>query len=159
MIKNGYIKLYRSMVDWEWYDDLITKAVFLHLLITVNIDDNLWHGVLVKRGSRVSSYKVLARELKLSIKQIRTAINHLERSGEVARSKYPKYSVFTLVNYDKFQGGAGKTASKGQGEGIVGASKGQQYKKVEESNKKVKEENAPFGAKPKDRFSGGFTDF
>ena len=36
MLKNGYIKLYRSLLDWEWYDDTVTKCLFLHLLLTVN---------------------------------------------------------------------------------------------------------------------------
>lgn len=134
-LTNGYIKLYRSITNWEWYDDLVTKSVFLHLLLTVSIEDSNWHGITIKRGSRVASYDVLAAELKLSFKQIRTAINHLERTGEVARSKYPKYTVFTVINYDNFQEGASKSASKGQSKGKVGASKGQQYKKVKEYNK------------------------
>lgn len=152
-LKTGYIKLYRSITNWEWYDDLITKSVFLHLLITVSIEDSEWHGITIKRGSRVASYDVLAAELKLSFKQIRTAIKHLERTGEVARSKYPKYTVFTVVNYDNFQEGASKRASKGQGKGKVRASKGQQYKKVKEDNKNIpvskdtgieKKSSAPF---------------
>ena len=28
MLKNGYIKLYRSLLDWEWYDDTVTKCLF-----------------------------------------------------------------------------------------------------------------------------------
>lgn len=159
-LKNGYVKLYRSIINWEWYDDLVTKAVFLHLLITVSIEDSEWHGITIKRGSRIASYEALASELKLSFKQIRTAINHLERTGEVARSKYPKYTVFTVINYDNFQEGASKSASKGQGEGKAGASKGQQYKKVKEDNKKVKEYTAPSGAKKSGLGpGGGHTDF
>lgn len=132
MLDSGYIKLYRSLLKWEWYDDINTKVVFLHLLLTVNIDDSKWHGIEVKRGSRVSSYAKLAEETKLSVKQIRTAISHLETTGEVARYKYPKYTVFAVNNYDKYQQRASITASKGQSKGKVTASKGQQYKKVKE---------------------------
>lgn len=132
MLENGYVKLYRSMLKWEWYDDVNTKVVFLHLLLTVSIEDSRWHGITVKRGSRVSSYPVLAKETGLSVKQLRTAIAHLEATGEVARIKYPKYTVFAINNYDEFQSGAGKTAGKGQGKGRVRAGKGQQYKKVKE---------------------------
>lgn len=132
MLENGYVKLYRSLLKWEWYDDVNTKVVFLHLLLTVSIEDSKWHGITVKRGSRVSSYPVLAKETGLSVKQLRTAISHLEATGEVARTKYPKYTVFAINNYDAFQSGAGKTAGKGQGKGRVRAGKGQQYKKVKE---------------------------
>ena len=131
MLENGYVKIYRSLLKWEWYDDVNTKVVFLHLLLTVSIEDSKWHGITVKRGSRVSSYPVLAKETGLSVKQLRTAISHLEATGEVARTKYPKYTVFAINNYDTFQSGAGKTAGKGQ-----------QYKKVKE-DKEDKESFSP----------------
>ena len=35
-------------------------------------------------------------ELHFTIKQIRTGIQHLERTGEVARTAYPRFTVFTL---------------------------------------------------------------
>lgn len=138
MLENGYVKIYRSLLKWEWYDDVNTKVVFLHLLLTVSVEDSKWHGITVKRGSRVSSYPVLAKETGLSVKQLRTAISHLEATGEVARTKYPKYTVFAINNYDTFQSGAGK----GHGKGRVRAGKGQQYKKVKE-DKEDKESFSP----------------
>ena len=149
MLENGYVKLYRSMLKWEWYDDVNTKVVFLHLLLTVSIEDSKWHGITVKRGSRVSSYAVLAKETGLSVKQLRPAITHLETTGEVARIKYPKYTVFAINNYDEFQSRAGKTAGKGQGKGRVRAGKGQQYKKVKED----KEDKESFYAASSSTFS------
>lgn len=103
MLENGFIKLYRSLLKWEWYDDVNTKVVFLHLLLTVSIEDSKWHGITVRRGSRVSSYAILAKETKLSVDKVRTAIRHLEATGEVTRSKYPKYTVFAINHFDKFQ--------------------------------------------------------
>lgn len=103
MLESGYIKLYRSLLNWEWYDDINTKTVFLHLLLTVSIAESQWHGITVPRGSRVSSYAVLASETKLSVDKVRTAIKHLEATGEITRCKHPKYTVFTVNNYDKFQ--------------------------------------------------------
>ena len=35
--------------------------------------------------------------------QVRTAIKHLKCTGEVTQAVHPKYSVFTLVNYEKYQ--------------------------------------------------------
>ena len=138
MLENGFVKIYRSLLKWEWYDDINTKVVFLHLLLTVSIEDSKWHGITVKRGSRVASYAVLANETKLTVKQIRTAISHLETTGEVARYKHAKFTVFSINNYDKYQ----LRASNGQGEGKVTASNGQQYKK----DKEDKEDNLSFYA-------------
>ena len=121
MLENGYVKLYRSLLKWEWYDDVNTKVVFLHLLLTVSIEDSRWHGTVIRRGSRVSSYAVLAKETRLSVDMVRTAIKHLESTGEVTRYKYPKYTVFAINNFDKFQSVPSN---------VPGSS--QQYKKVKE---------------------------
>lgn len=133
MLEGGFVKLYRSLLNWEWYDDINTKTVFLHLLLTVSIEDSKWHGIEIKRGSRVSSYAKLAEETKLSVKEVRTAISHLEWTGEVARCKYPKFTVFSINNFDKWQSGTSIAAEYGQGIGKVRAGYGQQYKKVKES--------------------------
>ena len=49
----GYIQLYRSILDWEWYHDMTTKSVFLHLLLTANYEPQKWRGMhrAVKGGS------------------------------------------------------------------------------------------------------------
>lgn len=140
MLENGFIKLYRSLLKWEWYDDVNTKVVFLHLLLTVSIEDSKWHGITVRRGSRVSSYAILAKETKLSVNKVRTAIRHLEATGEVTRSKYPKYTVFAINHFDKFQSVPGKFPESSQGRPKVNPGSSQQYKKVKEDIEKVEED-------------------
>lgn len=129
MLDTGFVKIYRSLLNWEWYDDVVTKTVFLHLLLTVSIDDQKWHGIVVKRGSRVSSYAKLAEETKLSVQQIRTAINHLESTGELTRSKHAKFTVFAINNYDEYQQATGKSTVNQQGANRVTTRYQQQYKK------------------------------
>lgn len=136
MLRNGYVKLYRSLMDWEWFADSYTTYLFIYLIMTVSIEDSQWHGITIKRGQRVSSIATLARETNASEKKVRTAILRLERAGSVARSKYPKFTVFTVLNFDKFQQGADKTEDKRQGRGRVRAGKGQEYKKI----KNIKED-------------------
>lgn len=142
MLENGFVKIYRSLLKWEWYDDINTKVVFLHLLLTVSIEDSKWHGITVKRGSRVSSYAILAKETKLTERQVRTSISHLEMTGELTRYKYPNFTVFTVNNYDKFQQVTGETADQRQGNDKATTGQRQQYKKVKED----KEDNLSFYA-------------
>ena len=132
MLGSGYIKLYRSLLNWEWYDDINTKTVFLHLLLTVSIAESQWHGITVPRGSRVSSYAVLAKETRLTERQVRTAISHLEMTGELTRYKHPKFTVFAINNYDKYQLMTDKTTEQRQGDDRETTGWRQQYKKIEE---------------------------
>ena len=134
MLESGYIKLYRSLLSWEWYDDINTKTVFLHLLLTVSIAESQWHGITVPRGSRVSSYAVLAKETRLTERQVRTAISHLEMTGELTRYKHPKFTVFAINNYDKYQLMTDKTTEQRQGDDRETTGWRQQYKKIEEDN-------------------------
>ena len=111
-LDNGYVMLWRSMLTWEWHDDPPTFTVYVHLILSANIDDVVWHGITIKRGSLVSSYAKIAKRTGLTIRQARTAINHLETTGEVTRLSYPKFTVFTLNNYDKFQDATSKMLKK-----------------------------------------------
>lgn len=100
---NGYIKLYRQMLDWGWYDDTNTKVVFLHLLLTANFKDTEWHGIQLKRGDVVTSRRSLAEDLKISERSVRTALEHLKTTHEVTIKVYPKFSIISIQNYDLYQ--------------------------------------------------------
>ena len=40
----GWIKLHRSLLDWEWWHDLPTRTVFLTMLLMANREDKKWQG-------------------------------------------------------------------------------------------------------------------
>lgn len=138
MLEYGWIKVHRSLLKWEWYDDINTKTIFLHLLLTVNATDERWHGIEVKRGSRISSFAKLAAETKLSVDKVRTAIAHLESTGEITRSPHAKYTVFTIKNYDIYQEVPNSTPNNSQANPKLIPNSSQQSKKVKESIRKNK---------------------
>lgn len=137
MYEGGYISLYRSLLNWGWYTDTNTKALFIHLLLTVNYMPGSWKGRPIDVGQRITSLTKLSQELNLSIKEIRTALRHLQETGEVACESTTQYTVITVKNYVDFQSGARKKASfkaheaanAGQGKGKRRANEGQQYNK------------------------------
>lgn len=146
MLENGFVKLHRSILKWEWYDDLPTKTLFLHLLLTVSIEDSFWHGIEVKRGSRVTSIPKLSKETTLSIQQVRTAISHLKATGELTVKATPKFTVVTVKNYDQFQKPTDRSTGKQQTANTLPTCSQQQYKKVKESIRKNKNrEPSPSG--------------
>lgn len=105
MGSKGYVKLDRGILDWEWYRDANTCRVFLHLLLKANWKPGRFKGVEVPRGSLVTSLSKLAEELKLTIRNVRTAIKHLISTGEVTQCCHAKFSVFSIKNYDLYQSG------------------------------------------------------
>lgn len=149
MLENGYIKLYRSLLSWEWYGDANTLRVFLHLLLTANHEPGRWKGIEVQRGQRVSSFAKIGQELGLSEKEVRTAVRHLIKTGEMAHSATSKYGLFTVKNYDRFQMRSPTEAPCGEVEGHPaggqpGTHRGtQRATKEEGKEKKKKEEEIP----------------
>ena len=116
-MSTGWVKLHRQLLDWEWYNDVNTTRVFLHLLLVANHKDNNWRGIEIKRGQRLTSISSLASETHLSIKNIRTSIKRLKSTNEVASHSTAQHTVFTMVNYDLYQDEASEVASKGQAKG------------------------------------------
>lgn len=118
----GFIKLHRSLLDWEWYRNTNTRSVFIHCLLKANWSDGKFEGIDIPRGSFVTSYSAMAKELGLSLKNVRTAISHLTSTHEVACKSYSKFTVISVSNYDSYQGqvaqsSAQSSASKRQASG------------------------------------------
>ena len=103
MASNGYIKLHRKLLDWGWYKDPNTKAVFLHLLLTANFTESEYMGVKIYPGQTVIGRKALAEELGMSVQNVRTALNHLKSTNEITIKATNKFSVVTVVGWEKYQ--------------------------------------------------------
>lgn len=99
----NYIKLSRGLLDWEWYTDINTTRLFIHMLLKANWKDGNFKGTTIPRGSFVSSIGKLSGETGLTDREIRTAISHLKKTGEVTSKTTNKFSVFTVVKYDLYQ--------------------------------------------------------
>ena len=99
----NYIKLSRGLLEWEWYTDINTTRLFIHMLLKANWKDGNFKGTTVPRGSFVSSIGKLSSEIGLTEREIRTAISHLKTTGEVTSKTTNRFTVFTVVKYDLYQ--------------------------------------------------------
>ena len=137
----GFIYLHRKMLDWEWYDDINTCRVFLHCLFRANWKPCKWHGVDIEPGQFITSLQNLAVETGLSVRQIRTALDHLISTGEVTSKSQSKFRIITVNNWDRYQASDKQVdkqpTSKRQGSDKVATTD-------EESNKEIKKINNIF---------------
>lgn len=102
-MEQGFIKLHRSILDWEWWHDENTRNVFLWLLLNANWDDSRFQGHVIPKGSLVTSYPKIAQSLNISERNARTAINHLKSTGEVTVKVTRRFSIVTIENWAKYQ--------------------------------------------------------
>ena len=115
-MNNGFITIYRKILDWEWYGDANTFRLFFHLLIKANHKEKKWQGVTISRGQILTGRETLSEELGISVSCIRTSLGKLKKTGEITIDTTNKYSVVTLVNYDYYQNIRAKVTSKTTGE-------------------------------------------
>lgn len=99
----GRAKLYRKITERERYTDGNTFRLFLHLILKANIKDKRRQGITVNRGQLVTSLDTLAKQLKLSKQQIRTALKKLKATHEITEQVTNRYRLITIVNYDNYQ--------------------------------------------------------
>lgn len=136
----GWIKIHRKLIDWEWYKDVNTFKLFMHLLLKANIETKKWQGLTINRGQLITSLKNLSHETGLTEKEVRTALSKLEKTKEVGKQSSSVNTTLTMLNYDLYQSMGKPTdkqgANKGQGKGKAGAT----TKELEE-DKEDKEDN------------------
>lgn len=139
----GWVSLHRDIINWEWYDDVNTCRVFIHCLLRANHEPAKWRGIDIDRGQFISSVSKLALETSLSVKQVRTSLGKLNKTGEVASEGRTQHTVFTIKNYDKYQSSGkpnGKPkASDGQAKGKRGATNNNNNNEDNEDNENKKE--------------------
>ena len=103
MKDKGWVKLFRAIKDWEWYDDANVFRVFIHCILSANIEDKSWRNIVIKRGDFLTSVEKISKELKLTIQQTRTALKKLKSTDCVTIKTTSRYTMITIVAFDKYQ--------------------------------------------------------
>jgi hypothetical protein len=127
MKTTGYIKIFRSIEDWEWASDPTMYYFWVRLLLMVNWEDRMCQGELVERGSILTSLSKLANDMHLTIKQVRTCLDKLSKGTsngtQVDIVRAHRGTKVTICNYESYQG---EEKSKGTTKGTMkGTQKGE----------------------------------
>ena len=99
----GWIKIHRSILKWEWYDDINTFRVFIHLLLTANHESKKWRGIRIRRGQMVTSVANLGKSTGLSAQSVRTSLTKLKSTNELTIKSTNIYTIITICKYEYYQ--------------------------------------------------------
>lgn len=102
-MSGDYIKLSRKILEWDWYSDINTCRLFIHMILRANWKEGNFRGNVIPRGSFVSSIGKLSEETGLTQDEVRTAVKHLICTKEITKQSTNKFTVFTLNNYELYQ--------------------------------------------------------
>lgn len=103
MSDNSWIKIYRKIVDWEWYTDSHMVHLYIHLIMKANTKDRRWRGIEVRRGQLITSLESLKSETGISIRSLRTCLGRLQETGEILQESTNKYRIITICKYESYQ--------------------------------------------------------
>lgn len=144
-MNNGWIKLHRKLLEWEWYDDANTFRLFIHCLLKANHTPKKWRGENIDKGQFITSLSNLSHETGLSIKQVRNSLDKLKNTNEINTEKgkaWTKISVCKYASYQRDDSDEGKErAKKGQGRGKVGATNKNDNNDNNEKNNSIEKQN------------------
>lgn len=102
-MSEGYIRLQRSIINWEWVDDPNTLRLWIQLLCTANWKPAKYKGIDVGPGQRVASLTQLADEMGMSVDMVRTGKKHLCSTGEITCKRTQYGDLITIENWAKYQ--------------------------------------------------------
>jgi hypothetical protein len=77
----------------------------MYLMLKANHQDKNWKGIQIKRGQHLTSLDKIAAGSGLSKSQVRTSLNKLKSTHEIAHYSNAQHTVITVVNYDYYQAG------------------------------------------------------
>lgn len=102
-MSHGWICVHRKLLEWEWFDDHNTFRLFMYLMLKANHQDKNWKGITIKRGQHLTSLDKMVVGSGLTKSQIRTSINKLKSTQEIAHHSNAQHTVITIINYDLYQ--------------------------------------------------------
>lgn len=102
-MNKGWIKLHRSLLDWQWMSDPYAVQLFVYLILSAQHEDRVWKHGVIHRGEVVIGTLTLASHLKCPRQILRTRLGWLEEAGTITTRATNRYTIITICNYDEYQ--------------------------------------------------------
>lgn len=143
-----WIKLPRSIFDWDWFDKPEMLSLFLYLLNNAKEKEVKHDGIVEHRGQFLTSLGKLSTIIGVGKQVVRTCLSKLIKMQLIEVNTERLYSIITICNYDDYfeaEVNKPKDELKNEDTKPVEAPK-------EDKPKKTKEEIATATEKRKEKF-------
>lgn len=143
-----WIRLPRSMFDWDWFDKPEMLSLFLYLLNNAKEKEVKHDGIVEHRGQFLTSLGKLSTIIGAGKQVVRTCLSKLIKMQLIEVNTERLYSIITICNYDEYfeaEVNKPKDELKNEDTKLVEAPK-------EDKPKKTKEEIATATEKRKEKF-------
>lgn len=143
-----WIRLPRSMFDWDWFDKPEMLSLFLYLLNNAKEKEVKHDGIVEHRGQFLTSLGKLSTIIGAGKQVVRTCLSKLIKMQLIEMNTERLYSIITICNYDEYfeaEVNKPKDELKNEDTKLVEAPK-------EDKPKKTKEEIATATEKRKEKF-------
>ncbi len=105
MAQQGWVRLYRSLLDWRWWHDSKTTHLFIYCLLNANYEITDYKGMKIEKGEFVTTLEKLSKELGLSVQNVRTSLKRLKSTQELTSKVTNKNTIIKVVNWAFYQSG------------------------------------------------------
>ena len=103
----GWVSIHRKIMESSWFNKSDYVHLWLYLLLKANYQDKeIYIGnekVLVKRGELLTSRNKLSEVVHVQESKIYRILKCFENEHQIEQRKTKKYTVISIVNYDKYQ--------------------------------------------------------
>lgn len=103
MNDNGFVKLFRKLVDWKYAQFPNAVALWVHILIRANWKDGYFMGVPIPRGSFATSLQRLADETGMNVSTVRRWLKKFEDDKQIERIVTQRCTIIKVSNYRDYQ--------------------------------------------------------
>ena len=98
-----WMKLYYSLLDWEWIKCPEMVCLWINLLLRASNTTRRENGMIIRRGQVVTSRSQLAKQCGISEQSVRTCITRLISSKQITISSTKQATIITICKFDKYQ--------------------------------------------------------
>lgn len=134
----------REIFDWRWFKKPKTAFLFVYLLLSSNFENRDFEDIIIKRGQYACTQERLSAETGLTLKEVRTALDNLKKTGDISIDTSRGYSIITISEYERYASAATEgqnigeeKAEKRQNNGGRKTAKGRKYNNIKNNNTRV----------------------